>query len=144
MSVEQAFIEQWSRYMPLAELVPQNRVWKGRAPQEDEDQEAVEMPYVTMLAEDPNSTRTSDNIYTTANLRMSVYAATDVEAERIANEAKDYFDGIGGTWLRGTILDCKWNGTTREDDEDDGSWFLLVQFGVTVSEARKPALMRNG
>lgn len=140
MSVEQAFIEQWGRYKPLVDLVPESSVWKGKVPQAGIDEEPTEKPYVSFLAEDPESTRTSDNLYTTANLRMEVYAETGTQAERIATEAKEYYDGIGADWSRGSILDCKCNGVTQEDE--DGEWFVLVQFAVTVQEARKLAAFR--
>lgn len=144
MSVEAAIYEAWRAYRPLSDLVPVESVWKGRLPQKGEDDSALVKPYVSLMTEDPESTRTSSNVFTMANLQLRVYAETEAEAERIVNEAKDYLDGLSGNWSRGRVLDCKWNGTTREDDEDDGSWNLVATFAVQVEEARRPALLRHG
>lgn len=140
MSVEQAILEKWSRYRPLTDLVPVESVWKGLVPQKSESNEAIGKPYVSLLTEDPESLRTSDNTFTTASLLIRIYAETEPEAESIAEEVVEQFDGLSGDWKRGYILDCKWIGTTREDDEDDGSWNLMATFAVTVSRRRRKSI----
>jgi hypothetical protein len=134
MSVEKAIYERWTGFMPLLSLVPADRLYTGKVPDRDPNDEEVVLPYVGVLAMPKQSTQrtSSGNIITNGVVKFAVFAETLGDWKRIVRAIVSCFNRADFDWSQGKMLDMKPGTEDYDEDADDGVWEGEQVFDFTL------------
>jgi len=129
MSLEQAIHLRWQNDAPLAALVPETRVFTGKAVG------SPLLPYVvlTRQATEPVDYTSSGTRIARAVMQFDVIDDDLDDAKAIGVEMLRLFDRADFAMTAGTVLNMQ-RRDQRETMHDDASWCLSVKFDVTTQE----------
>lgn len=134
MSAERAIHEHWSGYRPLVNLVPPERIYTGLPPIRAADESAVQFPYVslTVLGESQMERSSSGTMFSTEQMRFSVFSSSYEEARQIEATICRYFNRRDFVWTGGRLLDMRPGNRIERENEDDGVWMVARDFDVRI------------
>ena len=136
MSIEAMVHQQWSRYRPLAELVPPPRLFTGLA-----SGDAV-FPYVTLqrLGQSAVRATSSGNRLAVDALAVRIWDSDLDRAKRIAARIDDCFERPDFAWSDGRVLDMRRTNLT-EEETSPGRWRVTLTYTLrTCATVRANAI----